>query len=157
MLFSRGDPTSIQILLDCFWDFGSISGLHMNVLKSNIYSVGVGAANQLDILSLSHLQQGLMPFCYFGIPFTARKLLIANYEVILQWIWAIVNGWCASTLSYAGCTKLVKSVLQGAQCFWLSIFPLPAAIPLKIVQLCCLFSGARVIPRWLGLPSIFPN
>ncbi|GFZ21489.1 similar to CYCLIN D3;2 [Actinidia rufa] len=37
---------------------------------------------------------------------------------------------------YAGRTELVKSVLQGVECFWLSIIPIPAGVRSKIIQLC---------------------
>ncbi|GFZ08668.1 hypothetical protein Acr_20g0004760 [Actinidia rufa] len=41
-----------------------------------------------------------------------------------------------ANLSYAGRTELVKSVLQGVECFWLSIIPIPAGVRSKIIQLC---------------------
>ncbi|GFZ03718.1 hypothetical protein Acr_16g0003420 [Actinidia rufa] len=46
------------------------------------------------------------------------------------------SAWAGANLSYAGRTELVKSVLQGVECFWLSILPILAGVKAKIVQLC---------------------
>ena len=51
------------------------------------------------------------------------------------WVWSQEQV-ADSTLSYAGRTELVKSVLQGVKCFWLSIIPIPAGVRAKIDQLC---------------------
>ncbi|KAL2474452.1 Uncharacterized protein Adt_35188 [Abeliophyllum distichum] len=40
MLFARGDPTSVFILMDCVSSFGSVSGLQGNAFKSSLYTAG---------------------------------------------------------------------------------------------------------------------
>ncbi|KAK6134125.1 hypothetical protein DH2020_032125 [Rehmannia glutinosa] len=73
MLLSRGDNTSIQILMDCLEDFGLKSGLHMNVLKSNIYMAGIGERDTKEILDFSQLVRETMPFRYLSVPLTAES------------------------------------------------------------------------------------
>ena len=41
-----------------------------------------------------------------------------------------------ATLSYAGRCELIKSVLQGVECFWLSILPFPKGVKDKVISLC---------------------
>ncbi|GFS30063.1 hypothetical protein Acr_00g0009910 [Actinidia rufa] len=55
-----------------------------------------------------------------------------------------ISAWAGANLSYAGRAELVKSVLQGVECFWLTILPIPAGVKAKIVQLCrnFLWSGS---------------
>ncbi|GFZ12259.1 hypothetical protein Acr_23g0006440 [Actinidia rufa] len=36
-----------------------------------------------------------------------------------------INAWAGMTLSYAGRCELIKSVLQGVECFWLASLPIP--------------------------------
>lgn len=51
MLFSRGGEGSIRILMDCMKEFGEVTGLKLNVAKSNIYLAGVGGTNH-GVLSM---------------------------------------------------------------------------------------------------------
>ncbi|KAK6132726.1 hypothetical protein DH2020_033531 [Rehmannia glutinosa] len=136
MLLSRGDPNSVRILLECIEDFGNKSGLRMNVLKSNIFMAGIKEPDTRNILSFSNLSQGSMPFRYLGIPLTAERLKVAHFEELTRKIRTYIDGWSALTLSYAGRAELIRSVLQGVECYWISIFPLPDAVCTKIIKLC---------------------
>ncbi|KAK6123842.1 hypothetical protein DH2020_042409 [Rehmannia glutinosa] len=108
----------------------------MNVLKSNIFIAGINVRDTGQILSLSHLSRGSMPFRYLGIPLVAERLKVAHFEELTKKIRTYIDGWSALTLSYAGRAELIRSVLQGVECYWLSIFPLPDAVCTKIVKLC---------------------
>lgn len=136
MLLSRGDPMSVQILMDCLHDFGTRSGLHMNILKSNIYMAGVKPDESEIILSDSQLILGDMPFRYLGIPLSATRLPAKHYKPLVDKLESYVNSWSAATLTFAGRLELIRSVIQGVECFWLGIFPLPAVVRLKIVKIC---------------------
>ncbi|GFS40060.1 hypothetical protein Acr_00g0066450 [Actinidia rufa] len=59
-----------------------------------------------------------------------------QFSPLLDKISGYISAWAGANLSYAGRTKLVKSVLQGVECFWLSIIPIPAGVRSKIIQLC---------------------
>ncbi|KAK6160284.1 hypothetical protein DH2020_003665 [Rehmannia glutinosa] len=85
---------------------------------------------------LSALKNGSMPFRYLGIPLTAERLKVAHFEELTRKIRTYIDGWSALTLSYAGRAELIRSVLQGVECYWISIFPLPDAVCTKIVKLC---------------------
>ncbi|KAK6143840.1 hypothetical protein DH2020_024188 [Rehmannia glutinosa] len=150
-MLSRGDPISVKILLDCLDDFGSKSGLKMNILKSNIFMAGIKERDSLNILSFSQLTQGSMPFRYLGIPLAAERLKVAHYEELIAKIREYISGWSASTLSYAGRTELIRSVVQGVECFWLSIFPIPNSVRDKIIQICRNFlwgTGGKAHIAW---------
>lgn len=62
------------------------------------------------------------------------------------------------TLSYAGRAELIKSILQGVECFWLSILPIPAAVIDRIIRLCrrFLWNSSRSLVAWreMCLPKI---
>ncbi|KAK6150890.1 hypothetical protein DH2020_015822 [Rehmannia glutinosa] len=99
-------------------------------------SPGIKEPDTRNILSFSHLSQGSMPFRYLGIPLTAERLKVAHFEELTKKIRTYIDGWSALTLSYAGRAELIRSVLQGVECYWISIFPLPDAVCTKIVKLC---------------------
>lgn len=139
MLMARGDPISVQILMECLWEFNSVSGLRANVLKSNIFTAGVQGPDLADILSISGFQHGSMPFRYLGIPLAAEKLRVSFYAPLIEKISEQISGWTASSLSYAGRVELIRAVLQGTECFWLSILHVPAAVIDVIYRLCRLF------------------
>lgn len=68
MLMSRGDATSVNILMECLCDFGNCSGLKANVSKSNLYATGIINEEFEEIPQLTNFQIGNMPFRYLGIP-----------------------------------------------------------------------------------------
>ncbi|GFY91065.1 hypothetical protein Acr_07g0012610 [Actinidia rufa] len=57
-------------------------------------------------------------------------------DIMINKISGYISAWAGANLSYAGRTELIKSVLQGVECFWLSILPTPAGVQAKIIKLC---------------------
>lgn len=47
----------------------------------------------------------------------------------------MIKAWTSHSLSYAGRLELIKSVVQGVSCYWLSIFPIPAIVSWRQVCL----------------------
>lgn len=136
ILVSRGDPASVKILMDCLHNFGNKSGLRANTLKSNLYTAGIYGQDLDDIQILTNIPVGTMPFRYLGIPLAAERLTVMHYAPFLDKIAAYINSWTASSLSYAGRMELIRSVLQGVECFWLSIMPIPAIVIDRVTRLC---------------------
>lgn len=89
-----------------------------------------------------------MPF--LGIPLAAERLRSADFSTLIDSIIVRLNSWPRRTLSYAGQVELLRSVLQGVECFWLSILPIPFGIIDKIYSVCRL-CGTVSIPQSLGL------
>lgn len=150
MLFSRGDTTSVAILMECLSKFGDVSGLRMNMNKSNIFTAGIFGIKLDDISRLTNMTKGFMPFRYLGIPLAAEKLKISSFDSFINKISAYIGAWSRISLSYAGRAELVRAVLQGVECFWLSILPIPSAIISKITSLCrnFLWGSKRPLVGW---------
>lgn len=136
ILIARGDPYSVHTLYDCLTNFGSISGLRLNNLKSNIYSVGIPEHDLHSILAHTTIPVGLMPFRYLGIPVNSHRLSIMDYAPFLDRFSAYIENWSKSSLSHAGRAELIRTVLQGVACFWLSILPIPKGVLDRITSLC---------------------
>ncbi|CAH9101392.1 unnamed protein product [Cuscuta europaea] len=139
MLFFKGEPKSIKILVDALNDFGRVSGLLVNQDKSNIF-VGGNIEHKLPfILQMVDFQQGSFPVRYLGIPLAPLKISVAQFSPLIDTVTDYFNAWNTKSLSYAGKVELIKSVIQGVQSFWLGIFPVPKTILDRIVSLCRIF------------------
>lgn len=153
MLFARGDLPSIHILVNCLDTFKATSGLGINASKSNIFTAGLYGRDLDDILELLDYPQGSFPVRYLGVPLAAQKLNVVHYAPLLDRITSYISSWTANTLSYAGRMELIRSVLQGVECFWLQIFPLPNVVIKRIIKLCraFLWSGKRPLVGWKAI------
>ncbi|GFY87115.1 hypothetical protein Acr_05g0007540 [Actinidia rufa] len=116
-------------------------------IKSALLSIGDNKAprpngindTDLDVIKgITGFTQRLFLFRYLGIPVVDSRLTIAHSHLIDK-ILESIGAWAGGTLSYTGRTELIKSMLQGVECFWLSILPIPARVKAKIVQLCMSF------------------
>ncbi|CAH9090422.1 unnamed protein product, partial [Cuscuta europaea] len=139
MLFCRGDTYFVKVLIDALNEFGEVSGLRVNFDKSNIFLGGVRDHDLTAILDLVDFKVGAFPVKYLGIPLSPLKLAIAEYAPLLEKISDYLSSWNTKTLSYAGRTELIKSVIQGVHSFWLQVFPIPQAILDRVVSICRIF------------------
>lgn len=136
LLFARGDVQSIQQLMDVLDKFANVSGLQANQLKSCLYFGGVSEVVKQDILKVSGMVEGKLPFKYLGVPLSSQKLNVVQWQPLVHKILQRITCWAAKLLTYAGRVQLIKSVLFGVQMFWSQIFVLPQKV-LKLVQAAC--------------------
>ncbi|KAL0437489.1 UNVERIFIED_CONTAM: Retrovirus-related Pol polyprotein from type-2 retrotransposable element R2DM [Sesamum radiatum] len=150
MLFSCGDFLSIHILMECLQEFRDVSGLAVNTSKSSIFRVGI-VDNELDvILARTEFTRREMPVWYLGIPLGAQRLSVSDYSPLMDCIAYCISKWTTKSLSFSGRLELIRSIIQGVECFWLQCFPLPAAVIDKIHRLCWnfLWNSKRAPVAW---------
>ncbi|XP_073126788.1 uncharacterized protein [Henckelia pumila] len=133
---ARGDVTSVGIMLECVDGFGRTTRLKPNAMKCNIFMAGVEEPDREEILRMCGFRQGSLPTRYLGIPLVAARLREADYGVLVGAISAKIASWPRHTLSYAGKLELIGSVVQGMECFWLSVLPIPSGVIDKIETVC---------------------
>ncbi|XP_073024427.1 uncharacterized protein [Primulina eburnea] len=147
LLLSRGDTRSVSMVMHCLNSFGDMAGLRVNLLKSNIYMAGIDVRLQDELLQITGFTPGTLPFRYLGIPLAARNLRSSDYSKLVDAIAAKFSCWPRQSNSYAGKIELVRSVVQGIECFWLSILPIPNCIVDAIHSLCRKFVWPTKHPR----------
>ncbi|XP_022857247.1 uncharacterized protein LOC111378307 [Olea europaea var. sylvestris] len=125
MLFARGDVMSVQILMDCLTNFGFASGLRMNTLKSSLYTAKIYGYELDNIMEVTNIPKGTMPFRYLGIPLASEKLKVSCYALFLDKIADYIRAWNCSSLSYAA-TIILRIVSLGRKFLWRSEKPLVA-------------------------------
>ena len=113
-----------------------LCGLCISDSKSNVFMAGICGTDMEEIKAITGFSEGSFPFRYLGIPVAASRLTIVQYSPLISKISDHISAWAGATLSYAGRCELIKSVLQGVECFWLSILPIPIGVRDKVISLC---------------------
>ncbi|XP_042404042.1 uncharacterized protein LOC121993799 [Zingiber officinale] len=128
LLFSRGDRSSTRVIMGCLEQFEMMEGLRPNLNKSCIYMAGLEGDARQELLTITGFQEGHMSYRYLGIPLASEKLKITDYGPLMDALSRKISIWPKLTLSYAGRVQLIQSVLQGVECYWMSILPLPMGV-----------------------------
>ncbi|KAL0317948.1 UNVERIFIED_CONTAM: hypothetical protein Sangu_2209100 [Sesamum angustifolium] len=109
--------------MECLQEFRDVSGLAVNNAKSNIFTAGIQNDTLDEALAMTDFARGHMPVRYLGIPLAAQRLSVTDYSPLVDQIAGCIRKWTAKSLSFAGRLELIRSVLQGVECFWLQVFP----------------------------------
>lgn len=152
MMMAKADRYSPIILKNLVDRFGSVSGLKINLQKSQIFFCGVNDSMKNYLLQELGFSEGILPIRYLGLPLIASKLSVRDCKPILDKIRSRITSWSARLLTYAGRVTLVKSVLFHYQVFWSNIFLLPAKVLKQMDQMCRSF----IWNGKLDQRSIFP-
>ncbi|XP_073060298.1 uncharacterized protein [Primulina eburnea] len=136
LLLSRGDVSSVALVMKCLNEFGEMAWLRVNLLKSNRYMASIDGYVRQQILELTGFSAGNLPVCYLGVPLAARRLRFSDYDILVDALTAKINSWPRHSLSYAEKIELIRSILQGMECFWFSILPIPNGMIDVIKALC---------------------
>ncbi|KAK4415266.1 hypothetical protein Salat_2633900 [Sesamum alatum] len=134
-------------------EFRDVSGLAVNNSKSSIFTARIQNDELHEIRATTEFAAGVMPVRYLGIPLPAQRLSVGDYSPLVDKIASNFTKWAAKSLSFAGRLELICSVIQGVECFWLEVFPLPAAVIDKIHRLCrnFLWNSKRPVVTWEDL------
>lgn len=136
MVLARGDGTLVQLVANILEEFGDVSGLRANRLKSNLFLAGVHGPDQVDIENILGFSLGAFPFRYLGISLAASRLRLTDYGTLIEKISNLSKAWTSLTIFYAGRLELLRSAIQGVRCYWLAIFPIPDIVIDKIGIMC---------------------
>ncbi|XP_074278279.1 uncharacterized protein LOC141601871 [Silene latifolia] len=98
----RGDRTSIIGMSRAFESFSRASSLKMNKGKSSLYSNAVTRGTIDDILKITGMSYGTLPFKYLGIPIAARKLSVLECTSLVDKVVCGIRYLGSRKLSYAG-------------------------------------------------------
>lgn len=101
LLFSREDTRSIELMMSAFNKFTASTGMRINPGKCNVFFGGVDANTKQDIINLTNFVEGFLPFKYFVVPLTYKKLSIHHYMKLVYKIVIRIRHWSTNLLSYA--------------------------------------------------------
>ncbi|KAK9723757.1 hypothetical protein RND81_05G023300 [Saponaria officinalis] len=136
LLFCKGDVQSLMLILRTFSTFSTASGLTMSKGKSNAYFNGVAAGLKTEILQVSGLVEGSLPFKYLGVPIKTTRLTTQECKPLIDKIVNRIRGLGTRKLSYAGRLVLIKAVLKSLHNYWAMMFILPSGVIARIETIC---------------------
>ncbi|VFQ88796.1 unnamed protein product [Cuscuta campestris] len=80
--------------------------------KSNIYLAGQIKGNIQLLLNLVNFPQGRLPVKYLGLPLTSQRATERDFAPLVDIVDANIRRWNTKTLSFAGRSELIKTVIQ---------------------------------------------
>jgi hypothetical protein len=142
LIFCDVDPIKLEHLRSVFLWFEAVSGLKINLGKSEI--VPVGEVLNLEVLAqILGCQTTSLPMKYLGLPLGASFKAKSIWNPIIERMEKRLAGWKRLYLSKGGKATLIKSTLSSLPTYFLSLFPIPAGVAhrLERIQRHFLWSG----------------
>ncbi|KAG7568329.1 Reverse transcriptase domain [Arabidopsis thaliana x Arabidopsis arenosa] len=138
MVFFDGSSSSLHGIYETLDDFATWSGLRINREKTLLFHSGLSLQESSSIAAYG-FPIGSLPVRYLGLPLMSRKLRINEYSPLLAKISSKFRAWAVKSLSFAGRTQLISSVIYGIVNFWISTFMLPKGCIRMIESICARF------------------
>jgi hypothetical protein len=115
-------PTAHDLsgLANLLQQFGEVTGLVTNVMKSSIAPIQCADIDLHDLLNNFPATTAPFPIKYLGLPLSLGRLKRADLQPYIDKAVARLNPWKGRFLNRAGCTALVKSVLSSMPIFLLT-------------------------------------
>ena len=119
-------------ILHCFY---LVSGLKLNLAKSNQFGVGVPVEEVECMASIVGCRVANFPFMYLGLPVGDNMARIKGWDSLVERFRVKLSKWKVKALSIGGRSTLIKSVLGGLGIYYLSLFVMPVTIVKKLESL----------------------
>lgn len=134
LIFCEANGEQIQTLRAVLLCFQAISGLKVNLNKSELVPVGeVHNIQQLaDFLGCKVVA---LPIKYLGLPLGASFKAKHIWDGVVEKIERKLAAWKRTYLSKGGRITLIKSTLSNIPTYFLSPFPLPVGVATRIEKL----------------------
>ncbi|RVW35166.1 putative ribonuclease H protein [Vitis vinifera] len=136
--------------------FGHISGLKVNLDKSNIYGINIEQNHLSRLAEMLDCKASGWPILYLGLPLGGNPKTSGFWDPVIERISRRLDGWQKAYLSFGGRITLIQSCLTHMPCYFLSLFKIPASVAAKIerMQRDFLWSGVgegkkRPFGKWL--------
>nr|GEY06987.1 hypothetical protein [Tanacetum cinerariifolium] len=134
-LFSRGNPSLVDVIMDALEEFKHVLGLVPIIPKSTAFFCNVPNAIKAYILNFMPFAEGVLLVRYLGVPLISSRLLYRDSKLLVEKLKSIVNDWRNKFLSFAGRLQLIQSVLSSMHIYWAFVFILPNHIVHDLEQL----------------------
>ncbi|RVX14250.1 putative ribonuclease H protein [Vitis vinifera] len=135
IFFSNTKEEDLQTLKSLLLAFGHISGLKVNLDKSNIYGINLDQAHISRLAETLECKASSWPILYLGLPLGGNPRAGGFWDPVIERISRRLDGWLKAYLSFGGRITLIQSCLTHMPCYYLSLFKLPASVAAKIERL----------------------
>jgi hypothetical protein len=108
--------------------------MRINLNKSELVPV-VNVSDLEGLAAIMGCKMNHLPMTYLSLPLGANFKSKAIWDPILEKIERKLFGWQQMYLSKGGCVTLIKSTLSSLPTYFLSLFPIPVSVALRIVKI----------------------
>lgn len=125
LFFIKPEEQQLQMLQAILNAFASISGLRVNLEKSEILSTATQHMSNAELAQIMTCKEGRFPLQYLGLPLSDSALTKQDFIPLIQKINRRLPGWAAKLLTIAGRLTLVNAVLTSIPIYLMSVCKLP--------------------------------
>jgi hypothetical protein len=126
------DARNMKLLL---YMYELMTGLKINFLKSEILTINDEENWANTYADLFNCQIGTFPIKYLGVPVSPSRLHVTDWLPLVDKNAKKLDVWQGGSLSIAGSTTLIKSSLNNAPIYHMSIYLFPKTIQSRLDKL----------------------
>ncbi|RVX05136.1 LINE-1 retrotransposable element ORF2 protein [Vitis vinifera] len=135
IFFSSSREEDMMTLKNVLLVFGHISGLKVNLDKSNIYGINLEQNHLSRLAEMLDCKASGWPILYLGLPLGGNPKTSGFWDPVIERISRRLDGWQKAYLSFGGRITLIQSCLTHMPCYFLSLFKIPASVAAKIERM----------------------
>lgn len=137
ILFLVNDPTNVESAWWAMLAFEAVSGIKMNLQKTELFAIHTDLGDQLA--DLFRCKFAHFPLKYLGLPLHKSKLTKPDWDFLITKFESKLQNWKGQMLSIGGRLTLINSVLSSIPLYTLSIFKVPNYVIKQIDSIRCRF------------------
>lgn len=128
ILFLQADPKNIELTWWTMMGFEAISGIKMNLDKTELYPINLTPAEARTMAAIFQCRLSKFPFRYLGVPLSDSPLTNTNWGFLIDKFRHKLQGWKGQSLLLGGRITLINSVLSAVPLYDLSLYKIPDKI-----------------------------
>ena len=144
LIFCEADLDQLKFLSWILMWFEAMSGLKVNLAKSEIIPIGP-MTNLVELASELGCKIGSFPTSYLGLPLGAKHKALGVWDSIEERYRKRLAAWKTQYISKGGRITLIRSTLSSLPIYYLSLFRMPQKVcaRLEMIQRQFLWGGVR--------------
>ena len=148
LLFCKADKDELKFISWTLMWFEAVSGLKINLNKSEIIPIGTVANMEELALELGY-KVGTLPTTYLGLPIGAKHKALSVWDSVEERFRKRLVSWKLQYISKGGRVTLIRSSLSSLPIYHLSLFraPLKVCARLERIQRQLLWGGSDLVKK----------
>lgn len=108
--------------------FEALSSIKINFRKTELIPLNISLANEIILADIFGCKVSKLPLKYLGVPFSDKKLYIADWSCIIDKVTKKLQGWVENLFSIGRRLTLVNYVLTSVPLYMLSLNKMPVKV-----------------------------